>query len=76
MPLFADLDAFYLEHKRCGDLDSGLAGDQVKKRRSMNRRAFVTGLGGVPAVRQILAAQRVTEPLGPSSPGGASTMAT
>jgi len=42
----------------------------------MNRRAFVTGLGAVLAVRQILAAQRVTEPLGPSSPGGASTMAT
>jgi hypothetical protein len=28
------------------------------------------------AVRQILAAQRVAEPLGPSPPGGASTMAT
>jgi len=28
------------------------------------------------AVRQILAAQRVAEPLGPSPPGGGSTMAT
>jgi hypothetical protein len=28
------------------------------------------------AVRQILAAQCVAEPLGPSPPGGASTMAT
>jgi hypothetical protein len=28
------------------------------------------------AVRQILAAQRVAEPPGPSPPGGASTMAT
>ena len=24
-----DLDAFYLEHDRCGDLDSGLDGDRV-----------------------------------------------
>jgi len=29
VPLFADLDAFYLEHERCGDLDSGLDGDRV-----------------------------------------------
>jgi hypothetical protein len=27
--LFADLDAFYLEHERCGDLDSGLDGDRI-----------------------------------------------
>ena len=27
--LFADLDAFYQEHERCGDLDSGLDGDRV-----------------------------------------------
>jgi hypothetical protein len=25
VPLLADLDAFYLEHERCGDLDSGMA---------------------------------------------------
>src|SRR5215831_20433996 len=29
MTLLADLDAFYLEHERCGDLDSGLDGDRV-----------------------------------------------
>jgi len=27
--LLADLDAFYQEHERCGDLDSGLEGDRV-----------------------------------------------
>jgi len=27
--LFDDLDAFYLEHRRCGDLDGGVDGDQV-----------------------------------------------
>ena len=29
MTLLADLAAFYLEHERCGDLDSGLDGDRV-----------------------------------------------
>jgi hypothetical protein len=29
VPLFADLDAFYLEHEYCGDQDSGLDGDRV-----------------------------------------------
>ena len=27
--LFADLDAFYQEHERCGDLDSAVEGDGV-----------------------------------------------
>jgi len=27
--LFADLDAFYLEYERCGDLDSAVEGDLV-----------------------------------------------
>jgi hypothetical protein len=27
--LLADLDAFYLEHERCGDLDSAVGGDRV-----------------------------------------------
>jgi hypothetical protein len=27
--LLADLDAFYLEHQYCGDLDSAVDGDQV-----------------------------------------------
>jgi len=27
--LFADLDAFYLEHERCGDLDSAVEGGRV-----------------------------------------------
>jgi hypothetical protein len=27
--LLNDLDAFYLEHRRCGLLDGGLAGDRV-----------------------------------------------
>jgi hypothetical protein len=29
VPLFSALDAFYLEHERCGDLDSSLDGDRV-----------------------------------------------
>ena len=27
--LFDDLDAFYLEHRRCGELDGGAEGEQV-----------------------------------------------
>ena len=27
--LFAALDAFYLEHRRCGDLAGGVEGDRV-----------------------------------------------
>jgi hypothetical protein len=27
--LIADLDAFYLEHERCGELDSAVDGDRV-----------------------------------------------
>jgi hypothetical protein len=27
--LLTDLDAFYLEHARCGDLDSAVEGDRV-----------------------------------------------
>jgi len=27
--LFDDLDAFYLEHRRCGELDGGLDGERV-----------------------------------------------
>jgi hypothetical protein len=29
MSLLADLDAFLQEHRRCGDLDSAVAGDRV-----------------------------------------------
>jgi hypothetical protein len=29
LTLLADLDAFYQEHERCGDLDSGRDGDRV-----------------------------------------------
>ena len=29
MPLLAALDAFYLEHRLCGELDSGVEGDRV-----------------------------------------------
>jgi hypothetical protein len=29
LTLLADLDAFFQEHERCGDLDSGLDGDRV-----------------------------------------------
>jgi len=29
LTLLADVDAFYQEHERCGDLDSGLDGDHV-----------------------------------------------
>jgi len=27
--LLSDLDAFYLEHRRCGELDGGMQGDRV-----------------------------------------------
>ena len=29
MTILAALYAFYLEHRRCGDLDSGVEGDRV-----------------------------------------------
>jgi len=29
VPLLADLDAFYLEHERSGELDSAVDGDRV-----------------------------------------------
>jgi hypothetical protein len=29
LTLLADLGAFFQEHERCGDLDSGLDGDRV-----------------------------------------------
>jgi hypothetical protein len=29
MTLFTDLDAFYLEHEHCGELDSAVEGDRV-----------------------------------------------
>jgi hypothetical protein len=29
LTLLDDLDAFYLEHQRCGDLDGGVEGERV-----------------------------------------------
>jgi len=29
MRLLTELDAFYTEHRRCGDLDGGVEGDRV-----------------------------------------------
>ncbi len=44
MALLADLDAFYLEHRRCGDLDGGVEGARVWMSCSWKDPSFDVGL--------------------------------